>query len=149
MKRWSLGLLGAGLGALFMSCRRMNLAAEEAALIALSRRWTQADLENDTTTLKSILAPEWTTTDARGRMSDRAGYLVGNRADTSERDVTQDLDSIQVRLYGASAVVTARMHESGIEAGTRFERAIRFTDVFVKRTEGWLAVATHWSRIDP
>jgi ketosteroid isomerase-like protein len=53
------------------------------------------------------------------------------------------LDDIEVRLFGDAAVVTGRNHARGTQSGTPFDVRLRFTDVFLRRSGQWQAVAWH------
>jgi hypothetical protein len=55
------------------------------------------------------------------------------------------IDGVEVRLFGEAAVVSGRTHALGEFAGQRYDVWIRFTDVFVRRSGQWQAVASHAS----
>ncbi len=59
-----------------------------------------------------------------------------------------DYDNIRVRVFGDTAVVTARAKVKGSYQKTPHEGVYRHTRVWVKRPEGWKIVAYHASRIE-
>jgi uncharacterized protein DUF4440 len=61
---------------------------------------------------------------------------------------TYKIDDVSVRAYGSSAVVTGRTTVAfgGATPGTL---ALRFTDVFIRRNNRWVVVASHATQITP
>ena len=52
------------------------------------------------------------------------------------------IDEVKVRLFGDVAVVTGRTLAVGSYQGNSFSVRLRFTDVCVKRGDGWQVVAS-------
>jgi ketosteroid isomerase-like protein len=56
------------------------------------------------------------------------------------------VDQIRVRLYGDTAIVSGRTRAT--VSGTAPQTVtLRFTDVFVRREERWIAVSSHATRL--
>ena len=108
----------------------------------MERQYLDARLANDTATLRRLLADEFTTIGSSGAMGGRAGALrlPTNRTPGGDEINSMDLDSLQVRVYGATAVMTGlrRMRGPGGPIGA----GLRFTHVFVRRNGRWQLVAS-------
>ena len=109
----------------------------------LSTAW----MTRDRATVERLIAPDWVVTHLAGQRITRAEVL----RDMLESDATQinasDVDEIEVRLFGDTAVVTGRTHARGTQSGAPFDVRLRFTDVFVRRGDQWQAVASHATTI--
>lgn len=60
----------------------------------------------------------------------RSGHIVYERQD-------EDPGTQTVRLYGDTAVVTARLWLKGVRQGKAFDRRLWFSDTYVRTVEGW------------
>ncbi len=93
--------------------------------------------------LNTVLAPEWSVTQADGQVLTRA-VVLGSFFDAVTFD-SNVVDDVSVRLFGDTAVVRGRTVASGKFNGAPISARIRFTDVFIKRQGRWQAVASHAS----
>ena len=59
--------------------------------------------------------------------------------------VTSSVDQLAVRSYGDTAIVTGRTKATA--SGAAQTVTLRFTDVFVRRDERWIVVASHATRV--
>jgi ketosteroid isomerase-like protein len=57
------------------------------------------------------------------------------------------VEDVKVRVFDDCAVVIGRTYARGEYKGHLYDVTLRFTDVFVRRDEGWQAVASHACRI--
>lgn len=122
----------------------------DSALLARDSAWNAFRLRGDARSLEPLLAPDWLLTHSDGRTQDKRAYLAelargagGGRVNTA---ITND--SVVVRTYGETAVVTGLSVQSGIGAdGQPFSGRFRFTRVWVRRGGEWVMVASHSSRI--
>lgn len=105
----------------------------------LPRAWTR----HDRAFIESVLAPEWSVTQADGSMLARQTVL-GSFFDTVAFE-SNTVDDVRVALFGDTAVVRGRTTAIGTLNGVGFNARIRFTDVFIKRDGRWRAVASHAS----
>ena len=53
----------------------------------------------------------------------------------------------EVRVHGATAVVTGKTHTKGISGGKPFDAQFQFTDTFVKDGGRWRLLAGHVSKL--
>jgi ketosteroid isomerase-like protein len=93
----------------------------------------------------AMLAPEWSVIHITGAIITKAEALQMCKA---PREPGEDhrVDDLSVRTFGDAAVVTGRTTVStgGANPSTL---TLRFTDVFVRRSGRWLAVASHATRL--
>jgi ketosteroid isomerase-like protein len=121
------------------------LAAPENAeetIAQLEREWVAAIVKGDTATLEGLLAADFVgTTD--DQIYGKADAIEDVRTGTHE---SLELDSIQVRLFGDTAVVTMGQTETSHHGNEDMSGRYLFTDVWAKQGGRWLAVASHGSR---
>ncbi len=107
----------------------------------LARAWMQ----HDRAYIESVLAPEWSVTQADGQILSRATVLgTFFEAVTFDSNV---IDDVTVMQFGDAAVVRGRTTVSARMNGTPVSARIRFTDVFIRRDGRWQAVASHASTL--
>jgi len=124
----------------------LNAADDREQLEAIQHQLVHAWVTRDRSILDRLLAPEWMVTHADGRLSSRQEIL--RDFDTgSNRLLAGEIDDILVRLFDGCAVVTGRTHARGEYKGHPYNVTLRFTDTFLRRTQGWQAVASHATRI--
>ncbi len=118
----------------------------EQALLQLERDWEQANAKNDLAALDRILGPEFVSTDSDGRLTTRAEVFV-RRKGGAVKFTAFTQDDYKVHVVGDTAIVTGRSTIKGIRDGKDWAGQERWTDVFVRRSGRWQAVASHQSRI--
>lgn len=144
------GLLAVLAAAFTAASPAAPLAAQSSALLARDSLWNALRLRGDARGLAPLLAEDWLLVHSDGRTQDKAEYLgelargaAGGRVNTA---ITND--SVRVRTYGATAVVTGLSVQSGIGAdGRPFSGRFRFTRVWVLGEGGWVMVSSHSSRV--
>lgn len=107
-------------------------------IAALDTRYQAAVERNDVATMASILHPRFELVLGDGRRVSRDELLREARAGESqyERQV-EDAGTQAVRVYGDTAVVTARLWLKGRRASGPFEYRLWFTDTYVRTPQGW------------
>jgi len=125
----------------------VGTANDEQQLRDIQQRLARAWLQHDRAFIESVLAPEWSVTQADGQVLTRATVL-GTFFDGLKLD-TSNVDDVSVMLFGATAVVRGRTVASGTLNGSPVSARIRFTDVFIKRQSKWQVVASHASPLAP
>jgi ketosteroid isomerase-like protein len=118
----------------------------EQTILQLERDWEQANAKNDIPALERILAPEFVGTDSDGRLSTRVD-VFSRRKSGQVKYTAFTQDDYKVQVIGDTAIVTGRSSYKGIRDGKDWSGREHWTDVFVRRTGRWQAVATHSSRI--
>lgn len=113
---------------------------------SLMRRWDAALVQRDIKYIDSILADDFTFISASGAMKNKAQHT----ADLKSADLViehSESSDIAVRIYGKTAVATARGVSRGRYKGNVFESSSRYTDVWIKQGDQWRVVSTQITRL--
>jgi uncharacterized protein (TIGR02246 family) len=139
----SIGVLS---GALLVSTGSAQREKVDEALMQLERDWCNASVKNDIDWLTRMLADDASFVTSTGQRQNKAQVLADFKA---EKTKTCDVDQLQVRVHGETAVVTGRWRITGIDGkGKPFPNPeTMFTDTFVRRNGEWRCVASHSSAI--
>lgn len=107
-------------------------------IAALDTEYQAAVERNDADTMARILHPEFAVVLGDGRIETREDVLTAARERHIEYErQVEDPGTQTVRVWGDTAVVTARLWLKGTRHGTTFERRLWFTDTYVRTPEGW------------
>lgn len=111
-------------------------AAETVA--ALDTEYQAAVARNDAETMDRILADDFVLVLGNGKVYNKTDLIQGARAKsiTYEQQVEID-DSQTVRVWGDTAVVTAKLWVKGTSEGKAFDRKLWFSDTYVRTKDGW------------
>ncbi len=133
-------------GAVLVSIGSAQQDKVEEALMQLERDWCNASLKNDVDWLTRVLADDASFVTATGQRQNKAQVLADFKA---EQTKTCQVDQMQVRAYGDTAVVTGRWRITGTDAkGKPFPTPeSMFTDTFVRLNGQWQCVASHSSAV--
>lgn len=116
------------------------LAADDdrAAVAALDTAYQAAVKANDAAAMARILAEDFVLVLGDGRSFNREDLLGAARSATIRYERQEEAPGTQtVRVYGDTAVVTARLWIKGTDHGAAFDRELWFSDVYVRRPGGW------------
>jgi ketosteroid isomerase-like protein len=108
--------------------------------------WAAAEQAGDTATLDTLLTQDFTAVGPLGFILPKQAWLARHRS----RDLTYDsfsVDKVHTRVFGDTAVVTARNNTSGSYQGHPVPEAVRATLVLVTEAGGWQLAALHVSFI--
>ncbi|HEV8370107.1 MAG TPA: nuclear transport factor 2 family protein [Pyrinomonadaceae bacterium] len=115
-------------------------------LMDLEQRLAKSILNSDFETYSAILAPEWTTIDLTGHILTKSQLLQEFAA--KDRLIEEaKIDEMKVKDFGDVAVVTGHSTFKGKYKGQPVTVVLRFTDVFVKRDDRWLVVASQGKQV--
>ena len=123
----------------------MNGGVEE-ELISVSHAWDRAMVANDPEAIGAYMADDWTIIGPDGSVGDKVAFLELVRSGKLTHDVMESHD-VKVRVYGGTAVVTARGVSAGQYQGESFYLVERVSCVFVRQENRWRCVLTHLSKI--
>ena len=113
-----------------------------AELNQLEQRLISAWINHDREAIDAMLADDWAVIDPGGRLLTKAQVLA-EAFESGDREIEDgQIDEVRVRSYGEVAVVTGRTLATGTYKGVRATVKLRFTDVCVRRNEGWQVVAS-------
>jgi len=108
------------------------------AVAALDTQYQEAVKKNDWQTMGRILADDFVLVLGTGKTYGREDLLdsARTRAITYERQ-DEDEGTRTVRLWGDTAVVTARLWLKYTSEGQSYERRLWFSDTYVRTPGGW------------
>ena len=115
-------------------------------LIDVANAWDRAMVENDPEAIGRYMADDWTIIGTDGSVGDKPTFLGLVKSGALSHDVMES-DDLHVRIYGDTAVVTARGVSGGKYQGQPFREVERSTCVFVRQGGQWRCVLTHLSRL--
>jgi ketosteroid isomerase-like protein len=118
----------------------------EQELRAVAVAWDRAMVSNDADAIGQYMADEWLIIGPDGRIGDKATFLDFVRSGRLTHDVMETHEP-RIRVYGDTAILTARGVSRGEFDGQPFHELERVSCVFVRRQERWRCVLTHLSRI--
>lgn len=120
----------------------------EQEITELGQDWADAERRGDTAFLARTLADDFVGVGPRGFLLTKEQWLARHQSgDLRYTSVT--LDEITVRLYGDTAVATARQTSQAQYQGHDTGGQFRITLVFVRPEGHWLLAALHLSPIAP
>jgi ketosteroid isomerase-like protein len=99
----------------------------------------QAAVErNDADTMDRILADDFVLVVGNGNVYTKPDLLKQARDKSIVYEQQKEIDNSQkVRVWGNTAVVTAKLWIKGTRDGKAFERKLWFSDTYVKTKKGW------------
>jgi len=112
--------------------------AEDAAAIvaALDTEYQSAVKRNDAAAMDRILADDFVLVTGRGDVFSKSDLLNDARNKTSNYEHQEDTQQ-KVRVWGNTAVVTAKLWLKGTRSGQPFDRTLWFSDTYVRTPAGW------------
>jgi len=117
-------------------------------ILQLERERNQAILHGDAATLERMTADDYTFITLRGELRTKAEIVQGFKSGSFHYD-SREISELNVRLYGATAVVTGRSNQRGKENGKDYSGDYRFTRVYSKQGGRWQTVALQTTLIQP
>ncbi len=110
-------------------------AADDRKIVAaLDTEYQAAVKINDAATMTRILADDFVLVTGSGKTYNKVDMLKDARDSRYEHN---DEDVQTVRVWGDTAVVTAKLWEKGATDGKPFEHKFWFSDTYVRTPEGW------------
>jgi ketosteroid isomerase-like protein len=103
---------------------------------AMDTRYQAAVKNNDVEGMSRILADDFILVTSSGRPQTKTDLLNEARAGTTIYEHQEDTDQT-VRLWGNTAVVTAKLWAKGTDSGKPFDVKLWFSDTYVKGSAGW------------
>jgi ketosteroid isomerase-like protein len=111
-------------------------------LIKLGSEWAAAMISNDAERIGSFMADEWVIVSERG-ISAKEYFLDFVRSGALTHDRFEMVGDARIKVYGDTAVLTARVVNTAYFGGQQFDADEWTSDVFVKREGRWLCVLSH------
>jgi ketosteroid isomerase-like protein len=118
-------------------------AADQATIrevVDMERQAREASIHRDAEFSQRTLAEDYVAITPLGQVTTKQD-TVSARKSGQLRYETIDVSDMVVRIYGDTAVVTARADVKGHQLGEDFSGPYRYTRVWVRRTGHWQAVS--------
>ena len=117
-------------------------------LAKLNRQWMESYVRRDTGFLEQHLADDYMSTFPDGTVLDKKGEI--DALESGAVALTEMTPSeMKVRTYGDAAVITGQSTIKAKVNGQEVSGEYRFTDVWAKQANRWMAVASQVTRIAP
>lgn len=114
----------------------ISMTDEEKNIAALDTEYQEAVKKNDASAMDRLLADNFVLVTGAGKIykktdlleEARSGRLVYERQEDSEQ---------KVRIWGDTAVITAKLWAKGVDHGKIFEYTLWFSDTYARTQNGW------------
>lgn len=141
-----LATLTAGLGATACAFPRKPEDVQQ-YIAERSRQWTNCYVTGNPEVMELILAPEFVSTNPRGRRSGKSAALKAAKGGPAVFESAR-AGPIEVRLFGDMALAFGG-DLLVLKEGTPREITTAWTDTWLLRQGQWLAMASHESVVSP
>ena len=120
-----------------MAVNTVAASADDERIVAdLDTQYQAAVKANDALTMDRILADDFVLVTGSGKVYSKADLLNEARSGSVVYEHQEDTDQI-VRVWGNTAVVTAKLWEKGTDSGKPFDYTLWFSDTYVRTPAGW------------
>jgi ketosteroid isomerase-like protein len=111
---------------------------DEKRVAALDTEYQAAVERNDADTMARILADDFVLVVGKGTVYTKADLLKSARERNVIYEKQVEVDRSQkVRVWGDTAVVTAKLWIKGTQKGQAFDKKLWFSDTYVRMKDGW------------
>lgn len=124
------------LAALVSVAASANTKSDQKAVSALDTAYQAAVKRNDARTMDRILASDFVVVLGNGKTYTKANLLKMARAKQINYE-HQEEEKQTVRVWGDTAVVTAKLWAEGTDQGKPFDFHVWFSDTYVRTPSGW------------
>lgn len=121
---------------------------DAAELVSVSDAWAEAIVSDDADRIAGFMADDWVIVSDSG-ISAREDFLAVVRSGDLTHSAMDRVGDARIRVYGDTAVLTARVTNTAHHRGRRFDADEWTTDVFVRRDGRWLCVLSHITTASP
>lgn len=131
----AIALIGA-LAVLGSAAASADSTADQKAVAALDIEYQLAVKNNDAAEMNRILADGFVLVWGNGQNHSKSDLLNDARMKRVRYEHNEDTDRT-VRVWGDTAVITAKLWVKGIDKGKPFEWHVWFADTYVRTPSGW------------
>ena len=136
MQKYLLGTVLISLLALVPLIASGNSTDDAKTVAALDTEYQVAVKNNDAATMDRILADDFVVVTGSGKIYTKADLLQMARTRRVQYEHQEDSDQT-VRVWGDTAVVTAKIWLKGTDEGKPFDWHVWFSDTYVRTPAGW------------
>lgn len=112
------------------------LSDDQKAVAAIDTQYQAAVKANDAATMERILADDFVLSTGSGKKYTKVDLLSEARGGNMHYERQEDTKQA-VRVWGDTAVVTAKLWEKGTDNGKPFDYTVWFGDTYVRTPNGW------------
>ena len=113
-------------------------AADEKAVAELDTKYQAAVERNDALTMAGILLDDFVLVVGSGTVYDKAALLKSARdKEFVWEHQVEEPGTQKVRVWGDTAVVTAKLWLKGMSGGKAVDKKLWFSDTYVRTPKGW------------
>jgi ketosteroid isomerase-like protein len=109
---------------------------DERVVADLDTRYQAAVKVNDAATMALILSDGFVLVTGSGKSYSKAELLAEARSGRVHYEHQEDTEQ-SVRIWGDTAVITAKLWEKGTDNGKPFDYTVWFSDTYVRTAAGW------------
>jgi ketosteroid isomerase-like protein len=121
---------------------------DQARILNLENAWNRSVQTKDTAGLDMLLAPELVYVGIEGKLMSKAEYMASVQSPL-EHPARVVSESMKVHVFGAAAIVDGVYRENGIKKGKPYTLRARFIDMWVRRRDSWVCVASDGTVMGP
>ena len=110
--------------------------ADAKTVAALDVEYQAAVKKNDAATIDRILADDFVLVAGSGKSFTKSDLIKDAKSGSTTYEHQEDSEQ-NVRVWGDTAVVTAKLWEKGTRDGKPFDKTLWFSDVYVRTPQGW------------
>jgi|ERR1700722_14922996 hypothetical protein len=121
---------------------------EQARILNLENAWSRSVQTKDTAGLDMLLAPELVYVGIEGKLMSKAEYLASVQSQ-AEHPAHVVSESMKVHIFGAAAIVDGVYRENGVKKGKPYALRERFIDMWIRRRDTWVCVASDGTAMGP
>jgi ketosteroid isomerase-like protein len=121
---------------------------EAAKVMALENVWNQAEMQQDTHAIESLMTADFVLTTFDGTVQNKAQYI----ASVKDKDYHPQIlasSNMKIHLYGNTAIVTGDYREKGLEKDKPFEHKGRLTDTWINQGGKWVCASSALTLVAP
>src|SRR5262245_58543518 len=117
----------------------MHPSRDAASIVAaLDTEFQRAVKHNDTAAIERVVHADYVLINGRGQVEPRAVLIEDARTKRTLYEHQDEEPGTQtVRVYGDTAVVTAKIWIKGVRDGKPIDFKVWFSDTYVNTPEGW------------
>lgn len=129
--------LGLGMFIVRPATRSKHSAADDQKTVAaLDTQYQEAVKANDVATMGRILADDFVLVTGSGKIYTKTDLLEDAKPGRSTYEHNEE-STQTVRVWGDTAVVTAKLWEKGTDDQKPFDHTFWFSDTYVRTASGW------------
>jgi ketosteroid isomerase-like protein len=130
------GVLAAALPLGAAAAAGSSPSADQKMVAALDKQYQKAVEQNDAATMARILADDFVLVVGNGKAYTKTDLVEDAKSGKTHYAQQEDSDQ-SVRVWGDTAVVTAKLWAQGIEDGKSVDYTLWFSDTYVRTPKGW------------